>query len=380
MTSDPAPSAPFDVLIAGGGVAALEAVLALRDLAGDRVRITVVTPGEDFVYRPLSVRAPFSFGGAERYSLAEITDELGVTRIVDELHSVDPEGRTATTASGRELGYDALLVAVGARIQPHYAHAVTIDDRRLEELLRGLVQDVEDGYAKRIAFLVPARMAWPFPIYELALMIAGRAYDSDLEATVTIVTPEDGPLGVFGTEASNGVAELLAARGIEVISSAYAEVAAPGRITITPGERHLEVDRIVALPELEVSGLDGLPQTEHGFLPIDEHAAVIGLDRVYAAGDNVDFPIKHGGLASQQADAAATAIAALAGAPVEPQPFDPRVEGVLLTGDKPRYLRAYIAGGHGTSSEISEVPLDSDSKIAARYLGPFLAAREARSD
>ncbi len=377
MTSDPAPPAPLHVLIAGGGVAALEAVLALRELAGERVSITLVAPGEDFVYRPLSVRAPFSFGDAERYSLPEITDELGVTRIVDELAAVDPGRRTVRTASGRELGYDALLLAVGARIQPHFTHAVTIDDRRLDELLRGLVQDVEDGYVKSIAFLVPARMAWPFPIYELALMTAGRAYDANLEVAITIVTPEDGPLGVFGTEASAGVAALLAERGIEVVSSAYAEVTAPGQITITPGDRRREVDRVVALPELEVIAFDGLPQTEHGFLPIDEHAQVLGLEGVYAAGDNVDFPVKHGGLAAQQADAAAEAIAALAGAPVDPRPFDPRIEGVLLTGDAPRYLRAYIAGGHGTGSEISDVPLDSEAKIAARYLGPFLAQRRA---
>ncbi len=377
MTSDPAHPAPLHVLIAGGGVAALEAVLALRELAGERVSITLVAPGEDFVYRPLSVRAPFSFGDAERYSLPEITDELGVTRIVDELAAVDPGRRTVRTASGRELGYDALLLAVGARIQPHFTHAVTIDDRRLDELLRGLVQDVEEGYVKSIAFLVPARMAWPFPIYELALMTAGRAYDANLEVAITIVTPEDGPLGVFGTEASAGVAALLAERGIEVVTSAYAEVTAPGQITIVPGDRRLEADRVVALPELEVAGFDGLPQTEHGFLPIDEHAQVLGLEGIYAAGDNVDFPVKHGGLAAQQADAAAEAIAALAGAPVDPRPFDPRVEGVLLTGDAPRYLRAYIAGGHGTSSEISDVPLDSEAKISARYLGPFLAQRRA---
>ena len=377
MTSDTAPSAPFEVVIAGGGVAALEAVLALRELAGERVGITLVAPGDDFVYRPLSVREPFSFGGAERYSLSEITDALGVRRIADELVSVDAAARTATTAGGEQLHYDALLLAVGARIAPHYEHAVTIDDRRLDELLHGLVQDIEDGYVKRLAFLVPARMAWPFPVYELALMCAGRAYDANVEVEITIVTPEDGPLSVFGTEASRGVGELLAARGIEVIASSYGELSAPGEILITPGDRRLQADRVVALPELEVTSFDGLPQTDHGFVPIDEHGQVRGLERVYAAGDNVDFPIKHGGLAAQQADAAAEAIAALAGASLEPQPFDPRVEGVLLTGDRPRYLRAHIAGGHGTSSEFSDVPIDVEDKIAARYLGPYLAGRRS---
>ncbi len=379
MTSDPAPSAPFEVLIAGGGVAALEAILALRDLANGCVSITLLAPGDEFVYRPLSVREPFSFGGAERYSLDEITDELEVERIADELVAVDPAGRTVTTASGRQLHYDALLLAIGARLRPHYEHATTIDDGHLDELLHGLVQDVEGGYVKRLAFLVPARMAWPFPIYELALMTASRAYESNVEVQITIVTPEDGPLSVFGTEASEGVAELLAERGIEVIGSSYGELTAPGQITITPGDRRLEADRVIALPELEVTSLEGLPQNEHGFLPIDEHGLIRGLERVFAAGDNVDFPVKHGGLASQEADAAAEAIAALAGASVQPQPFDPHVEGVLLTGDRPRYLRAHIAGGHGTTSEFSAVPLETEAKIAARYLGPFLEQRRPNS-
>lgn len=38
-----------DVLIAGGGIAGLEAMMAVRDLAGGRVRITLAAPEPDFV-------------------------------------------------------------------------------------------------------------------------------------------------------------------------------------------------------------------------------------------------------------------------------------------------------------------------------------------
>ena len=69
MTNDPAQSAPPEVLIAGGGVAALEAVLALRDLAGDRARLTLLAPNSEFVYRPMTVREPFSYGVAQRFPL-----------------------------------------------------------------------------------------------------------------------------------------------------------------------------------------------------------------------------------------------------------------------------------------------------------------------
>ncbi len=42
-------ASPVRVLIAGGGVAALEATLALRTLAEERVAITLVAPESDFV-------------------------------------------------------------------------------------------------------------------------------------------------------------------------------------------------------------------------------------------------------------------------------------------------------------------------------------------
>jgi hypothetical protein len=40
------------VAIVGGGVAAVEALLALHELAAHRVRITLVSPEREFVYHP----------------------------------------------------------------------------------------------------------------------------------------------------------------------------------------------------------------------------------------------------------------------------------------------------------------------------------------
>jgi sulfide:quinone oxidoreductase len=367
----------FQVVIGGGGVAGLEAALALRDQAGDRVAVTLIAPLLDFVVRPMTVQEPFAFGEAQRYPLREIADELGAALVKDGLQSVDGAARTVRTASGAKLSYDALLLGLGARIRPRYEHAVTVDDRRLDELLHGLVQDVEEGYVKRLAFVVPAPMAWPLPIYELALMTAKRAYDMQVTVQITVLTPEDAPLAVFGQGAADAVGTLLADDKIEVITSAYCEIPQSGVIEIAPGDRKLMVDRVVALPELLGPEIDGVPQDQDGFIPIDEHCTVRGLDRVWAAGDATNFAIKYGGIASQQADTAAEAIAALAGAPVQPQPFHPVIHGLMLTGDRPRYLRAEITGGHGFSSEVTTEPTWAPAtKIAAKYLAPYLQERD----
>jgi sulfide:quinone oxidoreductase len=361
------------VLIAGGGVAALETLLALRDLAPRRTEVTVLAPNPEFVYRPMAVREPFSYPQARRYPLAPIVADADAELVVDQLAWVDPVKQVAHTAAGAEIEYDALVLALGARIHPRYAHALTIDDRKLDETFRGLIQDVEEGYVDSVAFVSPGRMAWPLPLYELALMTAGRAYDMNVELATTIVTPEDRPLAIFGAAVSDATERLLADAHIKTICSAYAEVPHPGEVVINPGERRLNAKRIVALPELYGPSVRGIPLSRHGFLRTDIHGRVLDVENVYAAGDATDFAVKYGGIAAQQADALAEAIAAQAGVQLTPEPFHPLIHGILLTANEPRYLTARITGGHGFSSEISEEPTWSHpSKIAARYLAPYL--------
>jgi sulfide:quinone oxidoreductase len=366
------------VIIAGGGVAALETALALADLAPDLTDVTLIAPNTEFVYRPMTVGEPFAHGAARRYPLQQIARDAGADLVTDELAWVDPGKQTIHTRSGQSIEYDALMLAPGAKAVPRYSHALTIDDSRLDETMHGLIQDVEGGYTKSLAFVSPGRMAWPLPLYELALMTAARAYDMGVDVPITVVTPEHAPLAIFGAAVSSAVGDLLTRAGVEIITSACAEIPSQGQVVINPGDRHLKVSRVVALPELYGPSLRGIPLGEHGFLRVNIHGRVPDVGPVYAAGDAVEFPIKHGGIASQQADVAAESIAALAGAPVAPHLFRPVIRGMLLTGDKPLYLTAQITGGHGFSSEVSDTPLWSPAaKIAAKYLGPALEGYES---
>jgi sulfide:quinone oxidoreductase len=368
------------VVIVGGGVAALETALALADLGREETDVTVIAPNAELVYRPMVVREPFAHGAARRYPLAPIVRDAGAKLLHGELGWIDPLGRRIHTKADEAIEYDALVLALGASISKRYKHALTIDDRDLDETMHGLIQDVEGGFIHKLAFVAPGRMAWPLPLYELALMTAGRAYDMGIDLQTTIVTPEDGPLAIFGASASSSITELLARASIETINSAYAEVPSAREVVINPGDRHLEVDRVIALPELFGPEVRGIPLGEHGFIRVDPYCRVPGVERVYAAGDATDFPIKHGGVGSQQADIAAQSIAALAGASVTPERFNPVIHGVLLTNGKPRYLTAHIAGGRGFSSEITDTPTWSPpSKIATKYLAPYLQERDRES-
>jgi sulfide:quinone oxidoreductase len=369
---------PLNVVIVGGGVAALEAALALGDLGGERLATTIIAPDPEFVYRPMTVGEPFSSPLAQTYPLEEIAHDIGAELRVDSFKRLDAASRVVHTQTGEALSYDALLLAPGARMHARFKHATTIDDKRLDELLHGLIQDVEGGYVHRLAFISPGRMGWPLPLYELALMTATRAYDMNIELSITIATPEDAPLAIFGREASGAIRQLLEDKGILTITSAHCEVPEPGRVVISPGSRQLHVDQVVAMPELFGPSVPGVPLgPSGGFIPVDPHCRVRGLERVYAAGDATDFAIKHGGIAAQQADVAAQSIAAIAGLAAEPPPFRPDIHGMLLTGGKPRYLSAHVTGGHGSSSQLTDSPTWSPpTKIAAKYLAPYLEKRD----
>ncbi len=369
---------PFKVVIVGGGVAGLEASLALRDLAGDRVAITMVAREPEFVYRPLRVREPFAEPAARHYPLDEIARDIGIDLKRDEFKWLDPAGRVVHTATGEQLRYDALLLALGAHPSERFRHAITLDDRRLDEQLHGVIQDVEAGLVHKLAFISPGQMAWPLPLYELALMSARRAYDMNEDISVTIVTPEDGPLAVFGRAVSEAVERVLEENGILIISSTHCETPRRGEVALHPAGYSLHVDRVIALPELFGPSTPGVPKRDgHGFITVDAHCRVLGLEGVYAAGDVTQFPVKHGGMAAQQADVAAESIAALAGAPVRPSKFHPVIHGILLGADRPLYLSAHVTGGHGSTSEVSEEPTWSPgTKIDAKYLAPYLESRD----
>ena len=373
MTDQPI-SPAFRVVIAGGGVAALETAFALRALAHDRLTITLVTPDEEFHYRPLSITEPFNRGTEENFSLAALADLARAEVIASTVTEVDQSRRQVITDDGAAIPYGALVVATGATPYPRFAHTTTIDAAHTDELLHGLVLDLEQGYLHRLAIVVPAPPSWPFPAYELALMAAERGWDMQTDAKIVLLTPERLPLEMFGQAASAEVAALLDSRGIELVTSAFCEVPRSKQVIAHPSGRLFEADRIIALPQLRGPALKGLPHDGGGFLPVDDFGSVRGTDRVWAAGDATDHPIKQGGVAAGLADVIARGIASMVGAPVVVRPYVPAVRGILLTGGQPRYLcgRPAWPGPRGESVFSEEIPEDMPAKIAARYLTPAL--------
>jgi sulfide:quinone oxidoreductase len=362
---------PDKVVVCGGGIAGLEALMALYDLGGDRLELILVAGTPDFTYRPLTVEEPFTFQPAERRALEPIAAEFGARFVQGSLARVVPERHVIELRDGSTLDYDALVVCVGGKARPPYRNAITFDVARGSLEIDDLI---EKAKGDRIAFVVPPGVTWALPIYELALMTERRARAAQPNAPkVTVVTPESAPLVMFGPAASTAVSDLLRARGIELKTGAYVRESESGELTMSPGDRELDAACVVALPLIEGQGIAGLPSDEDGFIPIDQHARVRETPDVYAAGDGANFPIKQGGLATQEADAAAAYIAARAGASVEPEPFHPVLRGKLLTGDESLHMRHDPSGGGGEGVASFDYLWWPPHKVSGRYIAAWLA-------
>jgi sulfide:quinone oxidoreductase len=361
-------------LIAGGGVAALEALLALRELAGDRVAVQLFAPDPRFRHRPLSVTEPFALSTPRQLDLLEIALEHHAMFLEDALAGVDPDRRLVRTAGGRELEYDALLIATGTRAADAVPGAIHFNDSMDGGAYRSVLAEVERGVVRRIAFTVPNHASWPLGLYELALLTSAwaREHVGD-ELELRLVTPEASPLTLFGRRASAAVRELLGRAGVELVLNRTPKRFQDGRLVVSGGEP-IECDRVITLPVPKAPEITGIPSV-NGFVPVDRYCAVLGLEQVYAAGDVTWFPIKQGGLAAQMADCAAGAIAELAGAATVPQPFHPVLRGALLTEWGPRYLRTEVDRPDSKSVGARSVLWWPPAKVAGRLLAPYLAAK-----
>ncbi len=188
----------------------------------------------------------------------------------DSLSWIDTVEQVVHTEAAGELRYDALLLAVGGRMTPAFEHVKTFRDADADALFGGVVQDLEGGYSKTIAFLAPEGPMWLLPLYELALMTAERVSCAGFDdVEFTLVTPEPWPLAGFGRAASDAVGKLLEDAGIAVYSSALAQVPAKQQLLIQPQGIELSPDRMIAMPRVSgpASAASQEAATRTGFSP-----------------------------------------------------------------------------------------------------------------
>jgi sulfide:quinone oxidoreductase len=294
---------------------------------------------------------------------------------------VDAEGHRAVTHAGQEVAYDVLVIAIGARRTPVMDGAIAFRGEEDNAEIEKLLGEIRMGVVKRVVFTLPRGASWALPLYELALLTATDMAEHQVEGvSLVLVTPEERPLVQFGGQVSEAVARLLHEHHIALHTAAYPAAISEGHLAVVPGAA-IPADRVVCLPAAIGIPIPGIPSNPDGFVPVDELGSVRGVDDLYAVGDITSYPIKQEGIAAQQADIVAHVIANRAGAMLgDPPPLRPVLRGLLITGGKPKYLLAELGGGRGETAASTNDPLWwPGGKVAARYLGPYLARAPRRA-
>jgi sulfide:quinone oxidoreductase len=368
--------ASFSVAICGGGIAGIEGLLRLRRIAGARVDVTLISPGEELVYRPLTVLEPFTGQAARRYQVADIVADTGARWVRDSLAWLDRAERVVHTTGGRQVSYDALLLAIGGTEHSPSPHVDVFTGRDGGQSYRDVVEDVEAGRTTHLVFVLPQGPVWPLPLYELALMTAARARARGRTPQLVLIIPGPRPLAALGGDAGEVMVRLLAEAGITLRTDSQVRVSSPHDLVLQPSGEVFHPDRIISLPTIigpNVRGIPGFAQDR--FLHIDEYCRVLNTGgRIFAAGDATDLPVKQGGVGAQQADVAAAGIAHLAGAGPAPERLRPRIDATLFASAKPLYLSAHLIDSRGWQASFhDEPPWPAGEKVVAEELGSYLS-------
>jgi sulfide:quinone oxidoreductase len=356
-------------------------MLALRALAPESVRVTLISASPTLAYKPAATIEAFNQTPPRTYDLQTLATDVGASFRLDRLEAVAAQDHRVRLTSAY-LDYDDLVLAIGARTTTAIPGALTFHDQREVHHIRRMTTRLREGKLQRIIFAVPSGCSWPLPLYELALFTAAELRDSPTSGEVVLMSPELTPLQVFGAQASPLVAALLAERGVRFIGESGAElVERSGTLSLSSGGA-LKGDCVVTVPELRGPRITGVPSGRGGFITTDALGGVIGLPNVYAAGDMTNFPIKQGGLAAQQADVIAQCIASDHGALTKELRVRHVLRAQLVGGEHPVFLRTELDEfGQPTTATLqherfedieSSAPLE---KVFGRYLTPYLHTR-----
>ncbi len=404
------------VCIAGGGTAGLEALLAARELLGDRVELRLVSPKRQFRYRAMPAGRPLVPAPEHATAVAALAADTGAEVLYDRVVEVRDADRALLTRDGDLVDFDYLLLATGARGERVLEQGDVWERGRDPVVLDETLEMLASSSATRAGVVIPCGARWPLPAYELALVMGWSAVS---QGQVTLVTAEQRPLGVLGHAATELVTSELRDAGVELITGVEAlddspaargmpgarlrllteEPASDGaaltaRPTRRPSEEELgEIqlfggsgrrwrrvgdeplivfDRLISLPTVTAPRIGGTASDAAGFIVVDERLKMLGSERVWGAGSCLASGLEHSALAAQQADSAIAEIGAAIGLDA-PAVEAPELTGILLSGQRDRWLMSNPRGTRQPSTRCLWWP-------TGRAVGPRLARRIAALD
>jgi NADH dehydrogenase FAD-containing subunit len=269
--------------------------------------IELLSPERTCVRRELALTAAFGGVPGPGVPIEQAVGAAEANVVYDRCVRVDPFGKRLWTADGAERAYDALVIAAGATLVERFPGAISFGVPGSIRSFRTLLAAAERGHARRLIFSVPEGDGWPLAIYELALRTARRL--RALRTDITLMTHEEQPLEMFAGHTSDGLLDALEREGVRIVTGLSVEAGTGGELRSRPGRIPIHADAVITMPALLGPSIAGLPCDIRGFLVTERDGRIRGLRDVYAVGDAVASPLKHGGIAAQQVAATVEAIA-----------------------------------------------------------------------
>lgn len=310
-----------NVLVLGGGFAGVVAAEGLARRLGPAHQIALVSRRRDFTFFPALVRLAFG-----RCTLGDVSFDLRLSLspkraefVQAEVARPDPDGRYAVLTQGGledKRPYDYLVFALGRRLATecvpgffeHAHHLLTVGAAlKFGEAIKGFHR----GHAV-IGYCPDARLA--VPVYETAFALDRllRARGERERVKITVVSPEKlgGLLG--GVRIAPALQTALDEHGIEFIPDFPVGRVTEKEVWAATGQR-MGHDLLMLVPPFQ--GPDeamyiGITDP-NGYVRVDRQMCATGADRMYAAGDAVNFlGPKMGHMAVLQGEVAAANLAA----------------------------------------------------------------------
>lgn len=315
------------VLILGGGFGGVVAAESLATQLGDGHQITLISRSGQFLFYPALVRLAFGQCEADdvSFDLRRSMINRRITFIEGEVARINAPDREVIIAHGDVTGtvpYDYLIFALGRRLATErvtgfFEHAHHLLDLKGALEFREAIRSFEGG---RVILGQCPDARLPVPVYESAFALAHWLDENGKrdKTTITIINP--GPPGSEFEDSTltNFLAASLQKRRIEYLPNLQVRGVTSSTVTTNDG-RQLDYNLLMLLPSFRGSSVAsrlGLT-SEDDYINVDWSMKVIGMDRMYAAGDCVNFSgPKMGHLAVHQGEVAAANLAAeIAGHP-----------------------------------------------------------------
>lgn len=313
------------IIVLGGGVGGLVTASELRKRLGREHRVVLIDRSDKHVFWPSLLWLQVGLRNPQDLvrDLARL-NRKGIEVVNGQVEAIDPE-RRSVQMDGAELTADYLVVSLGAELAPELTPGLEQAGYNLYSLAGATaIRDARVGLTQGALAVVVAKLPFKCPAapYEAAMLL-----DHDLrkrkvrdQVSVSVYTPEPGPMGVAGPEVSAGVRQLLEER--EIAYHPQHELSAVDatdkRLRFANGAEAqfdflVYIPPHVAPPAVRDAGLVG----DSGWVNVDRHTMETSFAGVYAIGDVTGIPLsmglplpKAGVFAHRQGQAVARRIAA----------------------------------------------------------------------